>query len=221
MSKGTVTPIAGVLAGFAAATVTEASEAHTLRLAGAGRVSEVAADLFASVGLSLVAKGAKGASPKGAHASLLLVCTGDAPSKALIRGIAKSWAPVVQGLHSLVSTLHSVGACDAPCALPAWADPVALAAAAAAKAAKAKAAKAATAEGAGEDAGEDAGEADTTSTASAAPSAPSANLVAAAIKAKAYSSADVAVLLAALVAAGAVSADAVVTGVAVGDVVTS
>lgn len=189
-----------VLGGFVAAIVNEAAEADIQRLAAVGRINDLTADLFESIGLSLVASGKRGASPKGAHARLALLCQGDAPSKAIIKGIAKDWAGVAHGLHSLVTILHTANACDAPCALPAWADPVALAAAKAAKAAKAAATRAANkavASAGDEVAGDDV-------ELVALPVAPAANLIAAAIKAKVYNSAELAVIIAALTAANAI-----------------
>lgn len=193
-----------ILGGFIAATVSEAAELNTQRLAKVGRIDELTADLFESIGLSMVASGKRGASPKGAHARLTLLCTGDAPSRAILKGIAKDWATVVQGLHGLVSMLHTANACDAPCALPAWADPVALAAAKAAKAAKAAATRAAnkaTAAGDDGDEGADSGADGGPAILQALPTAPAANLIAAAIKAQAYTMDDLRVIMAALVAA--------------------
>lgn len=189
-----------ILSGFVASTVTEAAEANTQRLAHAGRVSDLSAELFGACGLSFVAAGGKGASPKGAHAALAALVQGDAPSRALIKGIAKDWASVCQSLHSLVSMLHAAGACPAPVALPAWADMEAIAKAKVAAAAKRAANKAAKA-GAdtGDTEGADGAESGA-STVQAAPAAPAANLIAAAIKAQAYSAAELRAIVNALVA---------------------
>lgn len=187
-----------ILFGFASATVSEAAELRAVNLAQHGRVDELTADLFASIGLSMVAKGGKGASPKGAHAALALLSTGDAPSKKALQGVATSWADVCQGLHSMVTMLAAAGACPAPAALPAWADPVAIAQAkadAAAKRAANKAAKAGAAKGDtdGADADSDGAE-----PAQSAPTAPSANLIAAAIKAGEYSASELGLIVYAL-----------------------
>lgn len=193
-----------ILSGFTSAVVSEAVTANAHKLASAGRVSDVAAELFESVGLSFVVKGGKGASPKGAHFALSQLVVGDAPSRALIKGIAKSWADVCQSLHTLVSILHAANACDAAPALPAWADPDAVAKAKAAANAKRAATKAQKAANAAESADEGDG-LNTDNSVQQAPSAPTANLIAAAIKAGQYSAADIAIIVQALQAVHAIA----------------
>ncbi len=204
-----------IYSGFQSAALTEASEARAAELASHGRIDELAVSLFDAASLSFVLPGKKGASPKGAHATYAKLAAGPKPVfskdvREAMAGTVKGWPQVCQGLHALVGMLHAAGACDAPAALPAWADPVALAAAKAASAEK-RAANKATA-----DAGDAADSTDTDS-ADAAPAAvngakpaataPAANLIAAAIKAKAYSAADLRVILDAMAAVHAITAD--------------
>lgn len=126
---------------FISDAVTEAAELRAASMAAVGRVCDLTADLYSAVGLPLIAKGSKGASPKGAAAMLALVSSGDKPKGKPANGIAKDWAEVVQSLHALVLLLASHGACDAPKALPVWACPVALARNKAEASAKRKVAK--------------------------------------------------------------------------------
>ena len=132
---------------FNAHAISEAVSAQCATDAANGRINVTVADLFAALGLPLIQKGKKGASPRGAADALRALVTGDAPAKkgipAGILAPKQGWPEVAQALHAYVTTLASVGACDAPSPLPAWADPVAIAAAKAAKAAKAAATRAA------------------------------------------------------------------------------
>lgn len=132
---------------FNPAAISEAVGAQCTIDAANGRVNATVADLFAALGLPLMQKGKKGASPKGAAEALRALITGDAPAKkGLPVGILapkQGWPEVAQALHAYVTALASVGACESPEPLPAWADPVAIAAAKAAKAAKAAATRAA------------------------------------------------------------------------------
>ena len=127
--------------------ISEAVSAQARIEAASGRVNDTLASLFASLGLNLIQQGKKGASPKGAAATLAKLCTGDAPAKAGIPiGILApkmGWPEVAQALHAYVTTLASVGACDAPEPLPMWADPASIAASKAERASKAAATRAA------------------------------------------------------------------------------
>lgn len=132
---------------FSAATISEASQTRYEAAVKAASVDHLTADLFAALGLSLVAPGKKGASPAGAAATYARLIQGDKPTgkPSPIVAPGATWATVAQCLFDLVADLAHVGACAAPAPLPTWADPEALAAAKAASAAKAKATKAAKA----------------------------------------------------------------------------
>ena len=127
--------------------ISEAVSAQCTSDAANGRVNATVADLFATLGLPLIQKGKKGASPRGAADALRALTTGDAPAKkGLPAGILapkQGWPEVAQALHAYVATLASVGACDKPEALPAWADPASIATSKAERAAKTKATRAA------------------------------------------------------------------------------
>ena len=128
---------------FNVSAISEAVTAQTQIEAANGRINATIAELFSALGLPLIQKGKKGSSPRGAADALRALITGDAPAKKAIPiGILApktGWPEVAQGLHAYVTTLASVGACDAPEPLPAWADPVSIAAIKAERAAKTKA----------------------------------------------------------------------------------
>lgn len=204
-----------IYSGFQSAALTEASEARAADLASHGRIDELAVSLFDAASLSFVLPGKKGASPKGAHATYATLAAGPKPVfskdvREAMAGTVKGWPAVCQGLHSLVSMLHAAGACDAPAALPAWADPVAIAASKAASAEKRAANKG---KGAASDAADSVDTDGATdgpapaNTARAPATAPAANLIAAAIKAKAYTAADLRVILDAMASVHAIGVD--------------
>lgn len=197
-----------VFAGFQSPALTEAAELRVLHMAQHGKVDELAVSLFDAAGLSFVLPGKQGASPKGALAAFTVLASGPKPvfdkdTREALAGLVKGWPAVCQGLHALCTMLHSAGACAAPMALPAWADPAVLDAAKAAAKSKREAAKAVAKATTTSDAGDSEGSSEASANVGtiAAPSAPSANLIAAAIKAQAYSASELAIIVEALHAA--------------------
>ena len=77
-----------LMACFTAQAAGEALGVRAEELARDGRVHDVYADLWASLDLPLVAKGGKGASPRGAHARLQELCAHDKPA---LKDAHKGW----------------------------------------------------------------------------------------------------------------------------------